>query len=116
VWRLRFPDQHGQWFTRRATTNQILHGMHEGIWPTGAEAARGTHRTFRPLAIYPEFRVSIHSGAMPTALRGHEAATSSRKATQTPSGSCRNWQVLLSTGFGVGLLAAAALCRLLLTQ
>ena len=90
--------------------------MHEGIWPTGAEAARGTHRTFRPLAIYPEFRVSIHSGAMPAALHGHEAATSPCKDTQKACGSRRNWQVLLSTGFGVGLLAAAALCRLLLTQ
>jgi hypothetical protein len=27
----------------------------------------------------------------------------------------RHWQVVLSTGFGVGLLAAAALCRYLLT-
>ena len=41
VWHLRFKDPRGQWFTRRVTTNQVLHGMREGIWPVGVEAARG---------------------------------------------------------------------------
>jgi serine/threonine-protein kinase len=106
VWRLRYPDNHGQWFTRRATTNQVQHGLREGIWPAGAEAARGTHRTFRPLEVYPEFRT-------PHSAVSEKAAPDRPKISRRSS--VKNWQVLLSTGFGIGLLAAAALCRILLT-
>jgi serine/threonine protein kinase len=105
VWRLRFPDPQGQWFTRRATTNQVLHGLREGIWPAGVEAARGTHRTFRPLEVYAEFR-SARAG-------GEKTSPDQPAKCRRPS--AKHWQVLLSTGFGVGLLAAAALCRILLT-
>jgi len=106
LWRLRYPDSQGQWFTRKATTNQVLHGLREGIWPAGAEAARGTHRTFRSLEVYPEFRA-------------HHAAAAQKTEPDRPAKprrpSAKQWQVLLSTGFGIGLLAAAALCRILLT-
>jgi eukaryotic-like serine/threonine-protein kinase len=112
VWHLRFRDARGQWFSRRATTNQILHGQREGYWPAGVEAARGSNRRYRPLEVYPEFR----SPDVPP--RAHSAAP---KANPKPPAddsvlpSVRQWQVLLSTGFGVGLLAAAALFRLLMT-
>ncbi len=106
VWHLRFHDARGQWFTRRATTNQVLHGLREGIWPSGVEAARGTHRRFRPLAAYPEFHTAP---PVPVA----KTAPDRRAHRRLPT--ARQWQVLLSTGFGVGLLAAAALCRFLLT-
>ena len=107
VWHLRFHDARGQWYARRATTNQILHGLREGYWPVGLEAARGTNRRYRPLALYPEFH---EAGArLP-------APAPSRPAPPPASrlAGFRHWQVLLSTGFGVGLLAAAALCRLLM--
>jgi serine/threonine protein kinase len=104
-WQLRFRDPRGQWYNRRVTTNQVLHGLREGIWPSGVEAARGPHRRFRPLEVYPEFRSARPSSAVkPT------------KPATVPTPSIRNWHVLLSTGFGVGLIAAAALCRFLLTQ
>jgi serine/threonine-protein kinase len=106
VWHLRFRDARGQWYTRRATTNQILYGLREGYWPTGLEAARGTHRHYRPLEVYPEFRAA-----------GAGRPTETRPPSPPPEESrlsSRHWQVLLSTGFGVGLLAAAALCRLLM--
>jgi hypothetical protein len=80
--------------------------MREGIWPVGVEAARGSHRTFRPLDVYPEFRSVDAANGKPDEVKA--AAPTGRKSS-------RNWQVLLSTGFGVGLLAAAALCRILLT-
>jgi serine/threonine-protein kinase len=112
VWHLRFRDARGQWYTRRATTNQILHGQREGYWPAGIEAARGTNRRFRPLEVYPEFRTSDTPPPRPVVpLKASPAAD--REEVGTPS--LRHWQVLLSTGFGVGLLAAAALFRLLLT-
>jgi serine/threonine-protein kinase len=108
IWHLRFRDVRGQWFTRRATTNQVLHGLREGIWPAGVEAARGSHRRFRPLEVYPEFH------AAPGAAPGSQRTTPAQPVV-TGFRALRQWQVLLSTGFGVGLLAAAALCRLLLT-
>ncbi|HEX4590707.1 MAG TPA: serine/threonine-protein kinase [Gemmataceae bacterium] len=110
VWHLRFRDPRGQWFTRRVTTNQVLHGMREGIWPIGVEAARGSHHQFRPLEAYPEFH---GSGELPIALTT-ETEPSAEPAIRR-SQPTRHWQVVLSTGFGVGLLAAAALCRYLLT-
>lgn len=108
VWHLRFKDPRGQWFTRRVTTNQVLHGLREGIWPAGVEAARGSHRKFRPLEAYPEF----HAIAPPA-----PTARTDPKPSRPARGlrALRQWQVLLSTGFGLGLLAAAALCRFLLT-
>lgn len=108
-WHIRFRDARGQWFTRRASTNQILHGIRQGIWPVGAEAARGTSRQFRPLEVYPEFR-TVQPAAKPIV---HHLPKASSDRRLPP---IRHWQVLLSTGFGVGLLAAAALCKLLLTQ
>ena len=54
MWQLRFRDPNNQVFVRRATTNQILHGLREGYWPGGVEAARGPHQKFRPLEAYPE--------------------------------------------------------------
>jgi serine/threonine-protein kinase len=107
VWHLRFRDARGQWFTRRATTNQVLHGLREGIWPAGVEAARGVHRQFRPLEVYPEFHTA------PPAPAASKTQPDAPAPSRLPT--VRQWQVLLSTGFGVGLLAAAALCRLLLT-
>ncbi len=104
IWHLRFRDEVGGWSLRRATTNQVLHGLRAGYWPTDLEAARGTHRHFRPIAVYPEFRASPreHAAAPPAPV----VATRSR---------AKYWQVLVSTGFGLGLLAAAsaaAVCRL----
>jgi serine/threonine protein kinase len=110
VWHLRFRDPRGQWFTRRATTNQVLHGLREGIWPMGIEAARGSHRRFRAVEVYPEFHSVARPGDRP---KSTPDAKSPHAAARGPA--VRHWQVLLSTGFGVGLLAAAALCRLLLT-
>ncbi len=119
IWRLRFPDPQGQWFTRRATTNQVLHGLRECIWPAGVEAARGSHRTFRPLAAYPEFRAAAPGSEPLTSCAALGAAhdvsgSDPRAAHEVSRSSTRHWQVLLSTGFGVGLLAAAAVCRILL--
>lgn len=111
VWHLRFRDPRGQWYTRRATTNQVLHGLREGIWPTGVEAARGSHRRFRPVEAYPEFHAVVRPGEKPLTATTTEPSTLTSRSLGV-----RHWQVLLSTGFGVGLLAAAALCRLLLTM
>jgi hypothetical protein len=108
MWHIRFRDPRGQWFTRRITTNQVLHGMREGIWPAGVEAARGSHRKFRPLEVYPEF----HSTQAPASVT---PAPSPVQRKSQPIRGLRQWQVVISTGFGIGLLAAAALCRILLT-
>jgi serine/threonine-protein kinase len=113
VWHLRFRDARGQWFTRRATTNQILHGMREGYWPAGVEAARGTNRRYRPLDVYPDFRPADWAPQPPRPPAETEAPAARPDVSFLPSP--RQWQVLLSTGFGVGLLAAAALFRLLMT-
>jgi serine/threonine-protein kinase len=112
VWHLRFRDARGQWFTRRATTNQILHGQREGYWPAGVEAARGTNRRYRPLEVYPEFQ---SADAPPRAHAAAPKAKPDAPRDESVLPSLRQWQVLLSTGFGVGLLAAAALFRLLMT-
>jgi serine/threonine-protein kinase len=109
VWHLRFRDANGQWFTRRATTNQILHGLRVGYWPAGLEVARGSRRSFRPLDAYPQFRASRRGAAAP--------ASAAPAQSEVGLSVGRQWQVLLSTGFGVGLLAAAsfaAVMRLLL--
>jgi serine/threonine protein kinase len=113
MWHLRFRDTRGQWFNRRVTTNQVLHGLREGLWPAGVEAARGTHRHYRPLEVYPEFRdgSDVAGTAILPAISGEDSV---EKAPGWFYG-VRHWQVVLSTGFGVGLLAAAALCRYLLT-
>jgi serine/threonine-protein kinase len=113
IWHLRFRDPRGQWFTRRVTTNQVMHGLREGIWPSGVEAARGSHRTFRPLEVYPEFRGYV----APISDMAVSSATPAPTKTLNDCRrrSLRHWPVVLSTGFGVGLLAAAALCRYLLT-
>ena len=89
---------------RRATTNQILHGLHEGFWPEGTEVARGTTRQFRPFAVYPEFRKYVEED---------EPAGDDAETRDTGLSLRRQWQVLLSTGFGVGLLAAASLATVL---
>jgi serine/threonine-protein kinase len=116
VWHLRYPDSRGQWFTRRVTTNQVLHGMREGIWPLGVEAARGSHRQFRPLDAYPEFHGSPDLSFRARSVSDGSVQKQSVADAPTSEGSTtRHWQVLVSTGFGVGLLAAAALCRYLLT-
>jgi hypothetical protein len=60
--------------------------------------------------VYPEFRAAPPSGERPLADPAVDTAPPARRGP-----GLRHWQVLLSTGFGVGLLAAAALCRLLLT-
>jgi serine/threonine-protein kinase len=112
-WHVRFRDARGQWHTRKATTNQVLHGMREGIWPAGVEAARAASgaehegRQFRPLEMYPEFRSSPPAETVPAKTEPDRAA---KPRLRVP----RHWQVVVSTGFGVGLLAAAAVCRLLL--
>jgi eukaryotic-like serine/threonine-protein kinase len=110
IWHLRFRDPNGQWYTRRATTNQLRHGLREGLWPAGMEVSRGTNRQFRPVEVYPEFKAFRRTAAVPAA---NEPAAGAR--TRLSLG--QQWQVLLSTGFGVGLLAAASLAavwRLLL--
>jgi serine/threonine-protein kinase len=107
VWHLRFRDARGQWYTRRATTNQILHGIREKYWPAGLEVARGANRRFRPLEVYAEFRTDSEA---PEPVSG-DTPLARPKARLS---NAQRWQVLLSTGFGIGLLAAAALCRLLM--
>ena len=104
VWHLRFRDPNGQWYTRRATTNQLLHGLREGFWPVGTEVARGGTRQFRPIATYAEFRKY---------LTGPQSAEVSPLERDPGLSLRRQWQVLLSTGFGVGLLAAASLATVL---
>jgi hypothetical protein len=112
VWHLRFRDARGQWYTRRATTNQILHGLREHCWPAGVEAARGSNRHYRSLEVYPEFRATGAAAGGSSDQLGQSQSTP--VPVQAALTSLRHWQVLLSTGFGVGLLAAAALCRLLM--
>ena len=82
----------------RATTNQVLHGLRAGYWPTDLEAARGSHRHFRPIAVYPEFRATpgAHAPAAPAPV----VETRSR-ATY--------WQMLVSTGFQVTRVEALGL-------
>jgi eukaryotic-like serine/threonine-protein kinase len=107
VWHLRFRDPRGQWIARRATTNQVLHGLREGYWPAGVEAARGSHRRFRPIEVYREFR-GVTVPAVP-------AKPTPAPAAESRLTGLRHWKMVLSTGFGLGLLAAAsvaALCRL----
>ncbi|HTK75579.1 MAG TPA: serine/threonine-protein kinase [Gemmataceae bacterium] len=104
VWHLRFRDPNGQWYTRRATTNQILHGLREGFWPVGTEVARGGSRQFNSFGVYQEFRKYL-AGPTPAEIPPLE-----REAGLSLQ---RQWQVLLSTGFGVGLLAAASLATVL---
>jgi serine/threonine-protein kinase len=97
AWQLRIRDPHGQPFTRRATTNQILHGLREGYWPSGVEAARGANKRFRPIEAYPEFR--------------HLAATKTPVLTAPLSErilGMRQWKIMLSAAFGIGILAAAS--------
>jgi serine/threonine-protein kinase len=107
MWQLRFRDPNNQAFVRRATTNQILHGLREGYWPGGVEASRGPHQKFRPLQAYPEFsRTKISPAVSPT----------SPPLTERILGTSQ-WQILLSAAFGIGILAAAsvaAVWRLLL--
>lgn len=110
VWLIRFVDPSGAVVNRQATTNQILHGLREDYWPAGIEAARNAGSRFRPVEAYREFR------------RFAPAAP----ATPTPNTplperilGMRQWKVLLSAAFGIGILAAAtvaALCRFMLNQ
>jgi len=104
IWNLRFRDPNDQWYTRRATTNQLLHGLREGFWPVGTEVARGGTRHFRPFSVYPEFRKYV---------TGTQATEVAPREPETGLSLQRQWQVLLSTGFGVGLLAAASLATVL---
>jgi serine/threonine protein kinase len=107
MWQLRFRDPNNQVFVRRATTNQILHGLREGYWPGGVEASRGPHQKFRPLEAYPEFR---RIGTSPAVSSGSPPLTERILGTS-------QWQILLSAAFGIGILAAAsvaAVWRLLL--
>jgi hypothetical protein len=60
--------------------------------------------------VYPEF---CTTPPRPEPLAAAVAAPVGRAAAGLRA--LRQWQVLLSTGFGLGLLAAAALCRFLLT-
>src|SRR5207248_6346606 len=90
VWHLRFRDPNGQWYTRRATTNQLLHGLREGFWPVGTEVARGGTRQFRPIATYAEFRKYV---------TGPQSAEVSPLERDPGLSLRRQWQVLLSTGF-----------------
>ncbi|MFO0809685.1 MAG: serine/threonine-protein kinase [Gemmataceae bacterium] len=100
VWHLRFRDERGEWVARKATTNQVLHGLRAGFWPAGLEAARGTHRHYRSIEVYPEFRSSPRQ--VKTASPTPSAPTPERKSRFS------YWQMLISTGFGIGLLAAAS--------
>jgi len=107
MWQLRFRDPNNQIFVRRATTNQILHGLREGYWPGAVEAARGPHQKFRPLEAYPEFRRTDESSGAPPP---------SPPLTERILGTSQ-WKILLSAAFGIGILAAAsvaAVWRLLL--
>jgi hypothetical protein len=119
-WDLRFRDPQGQSFTRRATTNQVLHGLREGYWPAGVEAARGgesggaSRRRFRPIEAYPEFRqFAPVADAVEPAVRQPQADLPERLL------GVRQWKIMLSAAFGIGILAAAsvaALYRLFLLQ
>jgi eukaryotic-like serine/threonine-protein kinase len=97
MWQLRFRDPNVQMFVRRATTNQILHGLREGYWPGGVEAARGAHPKFRPLEAYPEFQRTGQPTLSPPAA----------PLTERLLGTSQ-WKILLSAAFGIGILAAAS--------
>jgi eukaryotic-like serine/threonine-protein kinase len=99
TWHLRFQDPQGQPFTRRATTNQILHGLREGYWPNGVEAARGSHKRFRPIEAYPEFRHLAPASVKPVA----PVAPLPERIL-----GMRQWKIMLSAAFGIGILAAAS--------
>lgn len=98
LWQVRFQDANGQSFSRRATTNQILHGLREGYWPEGVEAARGTQGRFRPVEAYPEFRQ-----VEPLKPRPAIAAALPERVL-----GMRQWKIMLSAAFGVGILLAAS--------
>jgi serine/threonine protein kinase len=100
LWQVRFQDSNGQSFLRRATVNQILHGLREGYWPEGVEAARGQNGRFRPIEAYPEFRQIVSSKPRPATL---EAPLPERILGM------RQWKVMLSAAFGIGILLAATL-------
>lgn len=108
VWLIRFVDPNGSVINRQATTNQILHGLREGYWPAGIEAARHDGGRFRPVEAYREFR--RFAPASP-ALPPPDAPLPERLL------GVRQWKVLLSAAFGIGILAAAsvaAVCRYIL--
>jgi serine/threonine-protein kinase len=98
-WHIRFNNPQGKSFTRRATTNQILHGLREGYWQNGVEAARGSHKRFRPIEAYPEFR---H-----LARRETESVQPIAPLPERILG-MRQWKIMLSAAFGIGILAAAS--------
>jgi hypothetical protein len=77
------------------------------------EVARGANRRFRPLKVYPEFHAAEDSPCASPGC-GTPAPVSAAPVRAARLSDLQRWQVLLSTGFGVGLLAAAALCRLLM--
>jgi serine/threonine-protein kinase len=101
-WLIRFVDARGQAVTRRATTNQILHGLREGYWPEGIEAARAAGGRFRAISDYPEFRrlAPPPSGIDPDAPLPERLL------------GLRQWKVLLSAAFGIGILAAASVAAI----
>lgn len=99
LWQVRFQDPNGQSFARRATTNQILHGLREGYWPDGVEAARGLHGRFRPIEAYPEFRQIDSAKPRPPDT---DAPLPERILGM------RQWKVILSAAFGIGILLAAS--------
>jgi serine/threonine-protein kinase len=101
-WRVRFRDKKGDWLTRRATTEQILQALQANRCPVDAQAARAGGKHFRPLRAYPEFQA-----VAPEPVAAEPTPPPVKRLSR-----CKYWQVVLSAGFGFGVLAAASMAAL----
>lgn len=104
-WHLRYQDNAGRTFTRKATTHQVLEGIRAGRWPSGTEAARSERRRFRPLRDYPEFQQFLD-----TPLETPSLART--KAPANVEARSRFRKLLIIGGFVVGLAVAATAASL----
>jgi serine/threonine-protein kinase len=57
VWYLRYRDQEGHLYNRRATTEQIVRRLRKGGLPANAEARKPSQEGFFPLRHYHEFNL-----------------------------------------------------------
>jgi serine/threonine-protein kinase len=114
VWYLRFRNRAGAWCKTKLSAQQVRERLADGRIPAGAEISPDVGGDYRPVAVYPQFRVPKaglgkpgHSPARPEAKIPAPEQAPAPVSNKVPKRNTNRW--LWATGLGMAVVTALLL-------